>query len=417
MIQPPSGDFMSDTITTHDAAEALALPGWPDGSVPKRAILAADGFAIERVQDIRAMPQWPGLMDRGSHALAFQRRDHLEIWLETIGRGLNVTPHFVSVSTRAGEPVMLLPLGIQRKHGLKVLTFLDGGVADYNAPILYPIAGQLTAADVSLLWKAIGRAVGPFDLARLEKMPEYVGGIKNPLHALARERWHISGHYLTLEDGTDVKRPNPKESRRKLRRLSEHGEVRFGIATEADEIARVFEAFRRQKSRRYMETLGHPGFDVPGQLSYYLTLTQRLPGRGVQLAYLQVGDEVVATAWNLIAGARLYYMMAGYEDGKWRRHSPSWLLLEELVNWSCRNGITIFDFGIGDESYKLKWQETELPLWSAALTNSLPGWFWLKAEASLLRLKRAMPRSVIEFLKAGRARLQGRPPIPLAAVQ
>lgn len=408
---------MSDTITTQQAADALALPAWTDGSVPKPAEHAVTGLVVKRVQDIGALPQWPALNDPGSRALAFQRRDHLEIWLETIGRGLNVTPAFISVSTRSGEPVMLLALGIRKTHGLKVLTFLDGGVADYNAPILYPAAGQFTAADAPLLWKAIGRAVGSFDLARLEKMPEYVDGIKNPLHGLARERWHISGHYLTLDGGSEVKRPNPKESRRKLRRLAELGEVRFGIATEANEILAVFEAFRRQKSRRYMETLGHSGFDVPGQLSYYLTLTQKLPGRGVQLAYLQVGDDVVATAWNLVAGTRLYYMMAGYEDGKWRRHSPSWLLLEELVNWSCRNGITVFDFGIGDESYKLKWQETELPLWSAVLPNSWLGWLWLKAEACLLRVKKATPRPVIELLKAGRARLQGRPQVPMATAQ
>jgi CelD/BcsL family acetyltransferase involved in cellulose biosynthesis len=406
---------MSDTVTTQEATDALGtLPVWPDNAVSKRADLAGAGFAAELVRDIRALPHWPLLGDPGSHALAFQRRDHLEVWMETIGRGLNVTPRFISVRTRNGEPVMLLPFGIAKKHGIRILTFLDGGVADYNAPVLYPAAAGLGADDIAPLWKAICRAAGPFDIARLEKMPEQVGGIKNPLHALARQRWHISGHYLTLDDALSVKRPNPKESRRKLRRLAEHGEVRFGIAAGESEIRAVFEVFLRQKSRRYMESLGHPGFDVPGQISYYLSLAERLSGRGVQLAYLRVGDEVVATAWNLISGGRLYYMMAGYEDGKWRRHSPSWLLLEELVNWSCRNGITIFDFGIGDESYKLKWQETELPLWSAVHPNSLMGWAWLGAEGTLLKIKKALPPGVIALLKKCRARLTPRPALSLS---
>jgi len=406
---------MSDTIATQHADALAALPDWPEDIVARPAGVA--DFTVERVRELGALPQWPRLSDSHSNALAFQRRDHLEIWLETIGRSLGVSPCFIKVSTKSGEPLMILPLGVAKKYGLRVLTFLDGGVADYNAPVLYPAATALGTADVAPLWKAICRAAGPFDIARLEKMPESVGGIKNPLHALARQRWHISGHYLPLGDALSVKRPNPKESRRKLRRLSEHGEVRFGIATDEREIRTVFDAFLRQKSRRYMESLGHPGFEVPGQISYYLTLTQRLSDRGVQLAYLQVGDDVIATAWNLISDGRLYYMMAGYEDGKWRRHSPSWLLLEELVNWSCRNGITIFDFGIGDESYKLKWQETELPLWSAVHSNSLPGWIWLAVEAALLKTKKALPQSVIDFLKKCRGRLNSRPTIDLARVK
>lgn len=400
---------MSDTVTTQEATTSLgALQDWSD-TAPLVETSEHKDFAVERVAGIGQLPQWPTLTDPVSNALAFQRRDHLEVWFETIGKGLGVTPCFINVAMRGGEPVMLLPLCIHKKHGLKTLTFVDGGVSDYNAPVLYPAAAALTKGDIAPLWKAIARAAGPFDLARLEKMPEQVDGIKNPFHALAEERWHISGHYLSLGDANDIKRPNPKESRRKLRRLSEHGEVRFALASEDSEIRAVFDTFLRQKSRRYMESLGHPGFDVPGQISYYLSLARRFPGQGVQLAYLQVGEDVIATAWNLIAGGRLYYMMAGYEDGKWRRHSPSWLLLEELVAWSCKNGITIFDFGIGDESYKLKWQETELPLWGAVIPNSLLGWAWLGAERALLRTKKAMPKSIIALLKSCRDALRPRP--------
>lgn len=404
---------MSNTITREAETGLGALPTWTGIILQTRASHSSGGFVIQVAQDIRAFPDWPALADRDcvAKAHAFQRRDHLEVWLETIGAGLKIRPHFVSVSARTGEPVMFLPLGIEKKHGLRLLKFLDGGVADYNAPVLFPASDRLDDSEIDALWKSICRALAPFDLALLEKMPEKVEGVKNPLCRLARERWHISGHYLALEsdDGTGVKRPNLKESRRKLRRLSEHGDVQFAITADESQIGPVFDAFLRQKSRRYMETLGHPGFDVPGQIAYYLSLTKKLCGGGAQLAYLKVGDEVVATAWNLISGRRLYYMMAGYEDGKWRRHSPGWLLLEELVNWSCRNGIAVFDFGIGDEAYKLKWQETELALWSARRPNSLLGMSWLGVEKTLLAIKKALPRCVIDFLKTWRKRLKPSP--------
>jgi len=389
-------------MTIPEATSALSIsPPWPTIVPQTRTSYTSGGFVVQVAQDIRAFPQWPSLGDTDGAAKShvFQRREHLDVWLETVGAGCNVIPFFVSVSDRTGEQLMLLPLGVEKKYGLRILKFLDGGVADYNAQVLFPMASALQEKDAAALWKSICRAIGPFDIARLEKMPEEVEGIKNPLHPFNRERWYISGHYLTLA-GLQRQQLNPKESRRKLRRLSEHGEVSFGIVTKESEIKPIFDAFLRQKSRRYMETLGRPGFDAPSQVAYYLTLTRRLLRGGAQLAYLKVNGEVIATAWNLIAGTRLYYMMASYEDGKWSKHSPGWLLLEDMVTRSSRNGIEIFDFGIGDEAYKLKWQETELPLWSAVLPNSLLGWAWLAVEKVLKDAKKALPRRMVAFLKA-----------------
>jgi CelD/BcsL family acetyltransferase involved in cellulose biosynthesis len=393
------------------------LSDWPSAPPALRSTISCGDFHLFLVEDMAGFSGlWPplGQLDEagGARSFAFQRRDHLDIWLETIGTGLKVLPKFVSVSRKNGEPIMLLPLGIEKRHGLRVLKFLDGGVADYNAPVIYPGAAKLLPQEVRALWAAICKAIKTFDFALLEKMPEYVGELKNPLYHLAQERWHISGHYLRLRDagtGLLLRKPNFKESRRKRRRLSEKGEVSFRIATGEAEIQDVFGTFVRQKSRRYMETLGMPGFDVPGQKDYYLKLAQRLPDRGVQLAYLCVGDEIVATAWNLIAGRRLYYMMAGYEDGGWRRHSPGWLLLEELVGWSSQHGIEIFDFGIGDESYKLKWQETEFPLWSAVFPRTILGWSYCAAVKGCIGLKKKTPRSVISLLKGWRNRWLGLP--------
>lgn len=409
------GRHLSDLpAVTESVSTALdALPGWAVQTQTAPSTTPCGDYLVGACDSIRAIaPSWPVLADLGEAAsgFAFQCRDHLEIWLETIGAGLQVKPTFVSVYRKSGEPVMLLAFGIEKNHGVRMLKFLDGGVADYNAPILYPAAGQLTAAETGALWKAICKALPSFDVAVLEKMPEYVGSIKNPLHILAQSRWHISGHYMHLrQPGQDqVRPPNIKDSRRKRRRLSERGEVVFSIAHSEREIAAVYQAFLRQKSRRYMETLGHPGFDVPGQISYYLTLTQRQSERGVQLAYLRVGEEIVATAWSLIAGRRFYYMMAGYEDGIWRTHSPSWLLLEELVNWSSHNNIDIFDFGIGDESYKLKWQETEMALWGGIHPRTLLGWSYVTLLHSYHRSKKSLPRSWVCLLKSLRNRLQSR---------
>lgn len=384
-------------ISTHD------VPSAPDilvqGARQSPATYICGGFAVRASGDIAAFASiWPALSENAA-GHAFQRRDHLEIWLETIGAGLHVRPVFISVTNRSGAPVMMLPLGVTKIHGVKVLGFLDGGVADYNAPVLFPAAEKLEHSDVIQIWKTICRAAKPFDVARLEKMPEHAGRIANPLFNLSQYRWKYSGHALGLQgSGALTSQRELKESRRKRRRITALGGLSFGIAESEDEIASIYEIFVRQKSRRYRETLGHDGFDVPGQKAYYLALTERLPG--AQLAYLRCGEEIIATAWSLIAGNRLYYLMAGYEDGKWRTHSPGWLLLEELVNWSLKNGIEIFDFGIGDEAYKKKWQEHELVLMGASFPETPLGWLACGASDLYMTAKRVAPPKLKALIKA-----------------
>ncbi|HEX4079574.1 MAG TPA: GNAT family N-acetyltransferase [Rhizomicrobium sp.] len=359
---------------------------------------------IETSTDIGAFAAtWPTLSDIGGdgpRSYPFQCRDHLEIWLETIGAASGVRPLFVRVSNRKGEPLLSIPLGIQRRAGIRVLGFLDGGVCDYNAPVIHAAAAEFPRQDMLAVWASILQTAPAFDVASLQKIPEFVAERSNPLHWLAAERWPQSGHFVSLKaaDGPIEAKGDVKESRRRRQRLSEIGKLAFHIARDDGEILNVFEIFVRQKSRRYRETLGHDGFDVPGQRSYYLELTRRLSGRGVQLSWLSVGEEVIATAWSLVTGPCLYYMMCAYEDGAWAKFAPGRLLLEELIGWCPRNGIETFDFGIGDESYKLRWRQTSFPLGGRTQPRTMAGSIWRAA----VRTRAALRRRLREGSAAGR---------------
>ena len=47
----------------------------------------------------------------------------------------------------------------------------------------------------------------------------------------------------------------------------------------------------------------------------------------------------------------------------YRAYSPGSLLLAEAIRWSCENGISLFDFSIGSESYKGRWADEEQQLY------------------------------------------------------
>jgi CelD/BcsL family acetyltransferase involved in cellulose biosynthesis len=268
-----------------------------------------------------------------------------------MGRALDVKPVFVKVTDEQQRTLMFLPLGITRKQGVRILGFLDGGVMDYNAPILHADVAAIGPAEMAELWDGIRRAAGLFDVAVLEKISQFAGHQANPFYSLMPDTWPVSGHTVSVPKGRAPVSPYAADSRRQRKRLAEQGEVTFRIAREPEEIERVFDAFVRQKSRRYEETGVPNGLSQPGNRAYYRILADRPPEEGVHLSSLSVGEEIIATHWGLVTAQRFYFMMPTYEAGPWRKFSAGRLLMEELIAWSHAQGIECFDLGIGDEAY------------------------------------------------------------------
>jgi CelD/BcsL family acetyltransferase involved in cellulose biosynthesis len=147
--------------------------------------------------------RWPTTADRGNaRCYPFQCADVLQIWCETIGRSKDIEPIFAAVHAAKGEPLFLFPFGIERANGVRILRFLDHGVSDYNAPVVYPEAAGIRL-EGPRLWKRLRECLPPFDLAALEKMPESIEGVPNPLSAIATASHPESCHGIALHGVAD----------------------------------------------------------------------------------------------------------------------------------------------------------------------------------------------------------------------
>jgi len=54
------------------------------------------------------------------------------------------------------------------------LRFLDGGLSDYNAPVVFPPVRDWDTKTVRSIWNALRKHIPAFDIAILEKMPDRV---------------------------------------------------------------------------------------------------------------------------------------------------------------------------------------------------------------------------------------------------
>lgn len=329
---------------------------------------------------------WPRLDFQGaSTAFVFQTAELLDLWRRTIGKARGVAPLFLRIAEPSGEPLMLLALGVERRSGgVRVLTFLDGGVSDYNAPVLLANLTRLRNLPPALLWEAVANAVPSFDVASLEKMPSHVLGLNNPICQWARSPSAPSAHVIglagTWNDFVKTRLHRAKDSRRKLRRLEEHGTVRFVVAKTSAAVERLLPVLIAQKTRRYLELNNSDGFERPGYRDYYRLATGELFDRGVlHLSALEVGDDVIATHWGLVWSKRFYSLVLAFADHPLAAYSPGRLLIEHLVEWSFANGLRAFDLGVGDMAWKQAFAPQRIPLFHLTMCASPLGWTYLEA--------------------------------------
>ncbi|MBP2227755.1 CelD/BcsL family acetyltransferase involved in cellulose biosynthesis [Azospirillum agricola] len=362
-----------------EGAAAAAAAGEATGEAAWAGAVRIRCF--DACEPLRERWEW---LEARSDGYAFQSVFWVAALLDTIGRDPSVRPVITLVTDADGKggeaPALILPLMLRRTHGVATLRFLDFGVTDYNAPLIRAdVAWRLSRGGFPDLWRrilaAIGAAAGPVDVVRLEKMPERIGGLPNPLLQLPSSPQDMS-YQAPLNGGYDdfLKRRSHglmADSRAKQRRLSRQGAVEFRIVRDPAEARPLVEAMIAQKSRRYRDTGAEDIFRNPACAAFYHALAADCGegGRG-HVCALTVDGEPVAVHVGMVAGDRFYWLMPAFDGDRFARFSPGRLLLLNLIRWACDRKLAVFDFTIGGERYKLDWTEETMALHAhgAALT-------------------------------------------------
>jgi CelD/BcsL family acetyltransferase involved in cellulose biosynthesis len=341
-----------------------------------RASLPAEIWATNDIRDFADF--WPR-SDRigAARCFAFQTADVLELVCDAFSAALAIEPLFVAIVNERKEPLALVPLGIRRRRGIRILGFLDGGMSDYNAPVLFEPTRDWSIETFRLAWRGIQKIQPSFDVAILEKMPDRVYDLPNPFHRLSTSPYSTSGHAMTLS-GTwsdlSAKLPNRTTMRKAENRLRKLGAPKFDVVRTPEQYDLVIEALMRQKSQRYMETWGVDGLDRPGYRQFLRTAKRLLyPAGPVRLFSLQVNDTILSTNWGYIVDAKYFGLMTAFTGGEWSRYSPGRYLFHKVIEWCVENGIEILDFGIGNEEYKEGYCDSSLSLYRAEIALTFYG--------------------------------------------
>jgi CelD/BcsL family acetyltransferase involved in cellulose biosynthesis len=361
------------------------------GSVLERATLTVY-TSLSAAEDV-----WRRAIDHCA-CFVFQTFEWNATWRDTVGRTERVSEYIVHIADENDRTLLLLPLAICEQRGLRVMQFLGGSLADYNAPLIdRQFACSVGASDMERLWQATLRLMPNVDAIWLTRMPKTIDGVRNPMTELARAR-HTEDAYAAMLPESFKEFTASRSTqffaqiRRHRRRLEKRGSVDIIFPAESDQRVAVVRALAQQKSDWLRKHGFANAFERPATQEFYERLTTcQLQAGNILVACLRVGDQIAATLWGAVFGSRYYFLVPSYAE-EWRNYSAGRILTASVLERCIVQGdIRVFDLTIGDEGYKQTWSDHSLPLHEYLHARSAKGSVFV-AYRRLRHVVRSNPR-------------------------
>ena len=330
----------------------------------------------------------------------FQTFDWLDAWQRCIGAPTQVKPAIVVGRQANGGVLFILPLAIEPFSFCRRLVFLGHELCDYNGPLLAPeFSERLTPSEFNECWRSIQlllqRTPGcGHDLIFLDKMPERIGGQRNPLLVLETTPNPSSAYRTRLDDNWDdfySRKRSPERRRRdraRRKKLAAIADLGFATPERTRDVQATLDVLFEQKSAWFARTGVPDLFARPGYPEFFKTVASK-PDRLVRVTRLDVGPDCIAASLSLTFRGCYYQLLISYDE-RLARLGPGTAHLHSMMQYAIELGCTHYDFTIGDESFKLDWADERLDLFDHVAYRTASG----RLIATVIRLALALKRYI-----------------------
>ncbi len=371
-------------------------------------------LTIEISNDLESVrTRWQALQRRAL-ATPFQTWEWCARLFATVGRSRGARPLVVIVKDGvSGKDVALLPLALERRGALKVVSFADFGLGDYALPVFVRDGAfrKETAGRVrELLLERLPHA----DLIHFDKMLGEFEGTENPLIGLpglaiadldcwqARlpERWE------------DYEKGLSKQSRRALRRrtakLERLGDSSHEILCGGEEAGHMLDLLRSIRKTRFEKLGREDAMDDPAVHAFYRGLAEGGDGGMPLLSVLRLNERIVAIVFGMLRQNRFYMLAMTFAHGwpELEKCSPALVLVHRTMASLHAGGLRTYDFTIGDQPYKRAFGAVGAPLYEYFEPLTLKGRAWVAARRMRGRLRQSK-RAVLDRIGRWKGKTHG----------
>ncbi|WFU10116.1 GNAT family N-acetyltransferase [Rhizobium sp. CB3090] len=382
--------------------------------------VAGDGMRIDIFDSMAPLEaEWRALEQDDLNSL-HQSYDWCTAWAEVFRHPLAIVRGSFN-----GRTAFILPLEIIRTHGIRRAEFIGARHSNINTGLFSSEFLETAENGLSTSQQAeIARALhGKADLMLLRNVPLDWRGRKSPLAsmpAVENQNHAFQLPFLGAFEAT-LKQVNAKRRRKKFnhqtRILNDKGGYEYVIAAPHQRDA-LLELFFRQKAVRF-EAAGLPDVfqDLPTQTVLHRLLELSSEERSyaaLEMHALRLKGEheghIPAVAALSRKGDHVICQFASIDEALVPEASPGELLFWLMIDRLHREGVAIFDFGIGDQNYKRSWCPMETTQHDLILPVSGIGHAAAFAQRGVTRAKAAIKTNpqLYGFIQRLRARQGGK---------
>ena len=341
----------------------------------------------------------------------YQRFDFLGPWQRQVGARQNLQPFIVIAYDRERRPLLLLPLALSQKHGIRTACFMGGKHVTFNMALWdRDFAAGATAADLDALLSGI-RERAAADVLALIQQPWHWRDLPNPMALLPKQPSANDCPLLTMAPGAvpaaligNSLRRRLKSKERKLQTLSGY---RYHVATSDADIKRLLDWFFSIKPLRMAEQK-LPNVFAESEVEDFIRgacMTELAGGgRVIDIHALECDDEVIAIFAGVADGHRFSMTFNTYTMSANSRYSPGLILMRNIIDHSAGRGYGALDLGIGSDDYKTLFCKSDEPIFDCFIPLSLRGKATASAMSGLNRAKRLVKHNQALFHMAQKLR-------------
>jgi len=367
---------------------------------------------VDIVHDlVQAETVWRGLEDHRQFSTPYQRFDFLKNWQHEVGAREGLSPFIVIAYDVERRPLLLLPLTLRHRHGVRTACFMGGKHATFNMALWdRDFAASATADDLDALMSAI-RQRSEVDVLALSQQPRRWRDLSNPMALLPRQASVNDCPLMTIVPEEPPTARVSSSFRRRLkgkeRKLQTLPGYRYGVAVTDAEVKRLLDAFFRIKPQRMAEQKLPNVFADPGVEDFIRgACLAPLPGGGhvIDIHALECDDEVIAIFAGVADGHRFSMMFNTYTMSGNSRYSPGLILMRNIVDHYAERGYRALDLGIGSDDYKRLFCKGDEPIFDSFIPLSLRGRAMAVAMSCVNRAKHLVKHNQTLFQLAQKLR-------------
>jgi len=346
-----------------------------------------------------AEPIWRRLEYPTQLFTPYQRFDFIANWQRQAGARANATAFVVIAYDCDGRPLLLLPLTLVHKHGVRVACFMGGKHTTFNMALWdKDFACEAGAADLAALLSGI-RERSAADVLALTRQPLRWRDVSNPFASLPKQSSANVCPLLPMVPGAPPTDRMSNSFRRRLRskerKLDSPG-YRYHVADTDAEIARLLDWFFRVKPLRMAEQKLPNVFAEAGVENFIRdTCLTRLAGggRAIDIHALECDEEVIALFAGVADGYRFSTMFNTYTMSERSRYSPGLILMRNIIDHYAERGYGLLDLGIGSDDYKRQFCKSDEPIFDSFVALSARGKLAAFVMSGTSRTKRLVKRN------------------------